>query len=248
MDILEAIDVRISCRAFTEKPVEQEKIDVLAEEIRLINRESGLSFQLYGPRGNGDGTAIVLPADARCFDYDLCAQYCVWRRPYSSGGTDASDNYSSHDLGLEVAGLSVPTLAVTNGAAALRNLAASRTVAVGAASILAGGVWDNATTVDSALSTVGSLAFAENAVWHVTLAGAATVARTFSSLVVPSALGYQVSGARSPGNAALISGPAALAEPAWTAVLPTRGGYAPLLSQGGTGFALSSPGMTVILR
>ena len=62
MDILEAIEQRISCRAFTDAPVEQKKIDILAEEIRLINRESGLNFQLYGPRGNGDGTAIDMSA------------------------------------------------------------------------------------------------------------------------------------------------------------------------------------------
>ncbi len=62
MDILEAIEQRISCRAFAGVPVEQQKIDILAEEIRLINRESGLNFQLYGPRGNGDGTAIDMSA------------------------------------------------------------------------------------------------------------------------------------------------------------------------------------------
>ena len=62
MDILEAIHTRISCRAFTGKPVEQEKIDILAEEIRLVNAESGLNFQLYGPRGNGDSTALDMSA------------------------------------------------------------------------------------------------------------------------------------------------------------------------------------------
>ena len=58
MDILEAIQTRISCRAFTGTPVEQGKVDILTEEIALINRESGLHFQLYGPRE--DGTALDL--------------------------------------------------------------------------------------------------------------------------------------------------------------------------------------------
>ena len=58
MDILEAIQTRISCRAFLSTPIEQEKIDTLAEEIELINKESGLHFQLYGPRE--DGTALDL--------------------------------------------------------------------------------------------------------------------------------------------------------------------------------------------
>ena len=62
MDILEAIDKRISCRAFTNAPIEQEKIDILAEEIRMINRESGLNFQLYGPRGIDDNTALDMSA------------------------------------------------------------------------------------------------------------------------------------------------------------------------------------------
>ncbi len=56
MDIIQAIEKRISCRAFTDKPVEQEKIDMLAAEIERINSESKLHFQLYGPRE--DGTAI----------------------------------------------------------------------------------------------------------------------------------------------------------------------------------------------
>ena len=196
----------------------------------------------------GDGTKVILPNDARFFDYAKCAQYCVWRRPYSSGGTDASDNYSSHDLGLEVEGLSVPTLTVTNGAPSIKNLAASRTVAVGAASILVGGAWDNATTVDSALATIGSLAFADDAVWHVTLNGADTVARTFAPLTLPSTLRYRFGGTgKFCGEIPLISGAAALAEPTWIAVPPTRH-YLPQLTADGTGVFLRGLGTKIVVR
>ena len=56
MDIIQAIEKRISCRAFTNQPVEQEKFDALAKEAARINEETGLHFQVYGPRA--DGTAI----------------------------------------------------------------------------------------------------------------------------------------------------------------------------------------------
>ena len=56
MDIIEAMEKRISCRAFTNQPIEQETIDALSAEIARINEESGLHFQLFGPRE--DGTAI----------------------------------------------------------------------------------------------------------------------------------------------------------------------------------------------
>ena len=58
MDIIEAIEKRISCRAFEPTPVEQDKFDALAAEIEAINAESGLHFQLYGPPE--DGTAITM--------------------------------------------------------------------------------------------------------------------------------------------------------------------------------------------
>jgi len=199
-------------------------------------------------RLEGDGTKVILPNDARFFDYAKCVQYCVWRRPYSGSGTDSSDNYSSHDLGLEVEGLSVPTLTVTNGAPSIRNLMASRTVAVGAASVLADGVWDNATTVDSALATIGSLAFADNAIWHVTLNGAETVARTFAPLTLPSTLRYQFGGTgKFCGEIPLISGATALAEPTWTAAPPTRQ-YLPQLTADGTGIFLRGFGTTIVVR
>lgn len=56
MDIIEAISARISCRAFTTQPIEANIAAALQAEIDVINAESGLHFQLYGPRE--DGTAI----------------------------------------------------------------------------------------------------------------------------------------------------------------------------------------------
>ena len=56
MNIIEAIEKRISCRAFEPTPIEQDKFDALAAEIEAIDAESGFNFQLYGPRDHG--TAI----------------------------------------------------------------------------------------------------------------------------------------------------------------------------------------------
>ncbi len=56
MDVIQAIEKRVSCRAFTSEPVEQEKFDALSQEAARINEETGLHFQLFGPRE--DGTAI----------------------------------------------------------------------------------------------------------------------------------------------------------------------------------------------
>ena len=58
MDIIDAIEWRTSCRAYAEQAVEEEKIDAIRAEIERINEESGLHFQLYGPRV--DGTALDL--------------------------------------------------------------------------------------------------------------------------------------------------------------------------------------------
>ena len=60
MDIIEAIEKRISCRSFTNRQLEQETFDALVAEIAKINEETGLHFQLYGPRE--DGTAIDMSA------------------------------------------------------------------------------------------------------------------------------------------------------------------------------------------
>lgn len=61
MDLIEAIEKRISCRSFTTQGIEQEKVDALAAEVARINEEAGLHFQLYGPRE--DGTAIDMAAN-----------------------------------------------------------------------------------------------------------------------------------------------------------------------------------------
>ena len=53
MDIMQAVETRISCRAFTEQRIAQETFNALAAEIEAINAESGLRFQLYGPREDG---------------------------------------------------------------------------------------------------------------------------------------------------------------------------------------------------
>ena len=211
--------------------------------IRMRSMPNDISLRLEDV-----GTTVEIADDTRFFDYAMCTQYCVWRRPYKYGGTNDSDNYSSHDLGLEVDGLSVPLLTVTNGAASLKNLTAARTVAVDAVSVLADGVWDNATTVDSALSTIGSLAFADNAIWHVTLNGADTVARTFAQLALPSTLRYQVGGTgKFCGEIPLISGETALVEPTWFAAPPTRH-YTPQLSAYGTGLFLRGFGTKIVVR
>ena len=192
----------------------------------------------------GTGTKVEVADDTRFFDYTKCKSYCVWRRPWSDGN---ADNYSSLDRGLEVAGLDVPLLTVTNGLPSLVNFAADRTVTVSAVSVLAGGCWDNATTVDSALADIGSLTFADNAIWHVTLNGAATAARTFTSLAIPSTLGYQVSGKGDPGCTPLLSGTAAIVEPTWSAIQPTKS-YTPNATADGTGFWLRGPGIRLIYR
>ena len=198
-------------------------------------------------RLEGDGTQVVLPNDARFFDFAKCAQYCVWRRPYSSGGTDSSDNYSSHDLGLEVAGLAVPSLIVTNGLPSLVNLTAARTVTVERVSILAGGCWDNAVTVNSALKKIDGLAMASNAIWHVTLAGSNTATATFDPLTLPSALGYQISGTGYSGELTLLSGVTALPAIEWTAIQPTRQ-YIPQVTANGMGLYLRGRGTTITIR
>ena len=46
MDIFEAVEKRHSVRQYLDKPIEEEKISVLQEEIRKCNEESGLHIQL----------------------------------------------------------------------------------------------------------------------------------------------------------------------------------------------------------
>lgn len=53
MDIIEAIEKRISCRAFEDKPIEPEKIEALRQVIAEINELDDLHFELYGPQDFG---------------------------------------------------------------------------------------------------------------------------------------------------------------------------------------------------
>ena len=50
LNLTEAIQKRVSCRAYANRPVEQEVFDQLEQYIQELNAESGLHFQLYGPR------------------------------------------------------------------------------------------------------------------------------------------------------------------------------------------------------
>ena len=74
MDICEAIERRISCRAFADRQIEQEKLSLLQSRIDEVNRDAGLNLQLYSPRGEGQ-TAIDLQANVfagTCYHYIAC--------------------------------------------------------------------------------------------------------------------------------------------------------------------------------
>ena len=58
---IEAIEKRISVRAYEDRPIEQGVFDQLEAYIAKLNAESGLHFQLYGPRGEGQD-AITMSA------------------------------------------------------------------------------------------------------------------------------------------------------------------------------------------
>jgi len=58
MDIIEAIEHRISCRAFTDEAIPDDTLAQIQQKIDEINGQTGLHFQLYGPRENG--TALDL--------------------------------------------------------------------------------------------------------------------------------------------------------------------------------------------
>ena len=51
-EAMRAIEARISARAYTNQPVEQEKLDRLQQAIDEANA-NGMAFQLYGPREGG---------------------------------------------------------------------------------------------------------------------------------------------------------------------------------------------------
>lgn len=56
MDALQAVEARISCRAYTTTPIDPAALEALQAKVEEANRSAGLHFQLYGPRK--DGTAI----------------------------------------------------------------------------------------------------------------------------------------------------------------------------------------------
>ena len=51
-EAMRAIEARISARAYTNQPVEQEKLDRLQQALDEANA-NGMAFQLYGPREGG---------------------------------------------------------------------------------------------------------------------------------------------------------------------------------------------------
>ena len=53
MDVMQAIETRFSCRAFEAKALSDDVFAELEREVAAVNDESGLHFQLYGPRENG---------------------------------------------------------------------------------------------------------------------------------------------------------------------------------------------------
>ena len=60
MDMIEAIERRISCRAFQDRPLEASVFAQLEAEVERINNGSELNFQLYGPRENGTAIDMAL--------------------------------------------------------------------------------------------------------------------------------------------------------------------------------------------
>ena len=188
---------------------------------------------------DGTGTTVRLSADARVFDYDACVANVVWRKP-------ADFEYDSTSA--QLADLSLRSLTVTNGAAALVNAKTGRTVTVGTATVESGGVWDNATTVDSALRSIGSLTFAENSIWRTTFVNGAAAALTLSGgsgvLSLPSAMGYSVVG-NGTAPSRLIAAGSVTGSSVWSAVGASRG-RDPVVFNDGLG--LEMRGVTVILR
>ena len=163
----------------------------------------------------------------------------MWRKP-------ADLEYDSTSA--QLADLSLRSLIVTNGAAALVNAKSDRTVTVAAVTVEAGGVWDNSTTLDSALRSVGSLTFAENSIWRTTFVNDAATALTLSggsgALSLPSAMGYSVVG-KGTAPSRLIESGSVTGSPVWSVVGASRG-RDPVVFNDGLG--LEMRGVTVILR
>lgn len=195
----------------------------------------------------GDGTKVIVENETRFFDYEKCAQYCKWRRPYSGGGPD---NYDTKTLGLEVEGLSVKELSIADGAPSLLNTTASRTVVVADVEVAADGVWDNETSVDSALRDLTNMSLLENSIWRVTKRGENTVALSLGGVLsVPTRLRYLVLGSGLPVGETLLSGASTLASvPEWENA-GTRLTAEPKLNDAHTGFLLAGgPGVAIIIK
>lgn len=62
MNIYDALETRISCRAFEDRVIEEEKLLEIQQKINEINSSEGLHLQLYGPRVSGK-PAIDLQAN-----------------------------------------------------------------------------------------------------------------------------------------------------------------------------------------
>ena len=61
MNMMTAIEKRISCRAYADRPLEADRFGALEALVQTLNAESGLNFQLYGPRAEGQ-EAIAMSA------------------------------------------------------------------------------------------------------------------------------------------------------------------------------------------
>ncbi|MDO4537331.1 MAG: nitroreductase family protein [Coriobacteriales bacterium] len=65
---IDALSQRISCRAFIDKPVEDEKTELLREEMGRINAACGLSFQLFGKHeGKLELNSRMFSSQAPCY-------------------------------------------------------------------------------------------------------------------------------------------------------------------------------------
>ena len=80
MDIIQAIEERISCRAYTTQLPDDETIKKLEQEIASINEETGLHFQLYGPRE--DGTAINMAPNMFATNPPYYAAFVARKDPF----------------------------------------------------------------------------------------------------------------------------------------------------------------------
>ena len=75
MDIYEALETRISCRAFEDRMIEGDKLQRIQDMIAKANETGNINLRLYGPRGT-DKTAIDLQENVFAgpvYHYIACA-------------------------------------------------------------------------------------------------------------------------------------------------------------------------------